>query len=759
MVLIKTCRQLIKIIICHLFFLVLAKIIVQGIVQGVGFRPFVYRIATACGLKGYVLNLGQAGVEIEVEGEKEKIRKFISLLREKKPPMAKIDLVKVKYGKEKNYKLFEIRKSKEEGKGLSSLPPDIAICDECISDIEKEGRRKNYFFTTCTNCGPRFTITKKLPYDRINTTMDEFEMCEECKKEYENPLDRRYHAQTNACRKCGPRIFLKRNKIIEEGENAIWLACKMLLDGKIVAIKGLGGYHLSCIAKENVVKRLRKILGRDEKPFALMVRDEKMAKEICHLKKEEEKTLKSYARPILLLEKKKELPHVAPGLHNYGVMLPYTGLHYLIFKKVDCPLIMTSANLPGRPIIKDDDEIMKIGADLILYYNRKIHQRSDDSILKFIGKKPVLIRRSRGYVPTPINLKFKVKNILALGAEENVTACFLKDKYAFLTQHIGNLVHYETFEFLKEAVEHFSKILKFKPDAVACDLHPDFITSRYAEELSRNINIFRIQHHHAHVAKAMAENSLDEAIGIAIDGFGYGEDKNAWGGEIIYSTIDEYKRLGHLRYYPMPGGDLATKYPLRMLCGILGEKIKDFVYERKEFFPRGEEEIELVFRQRNKSIKTSSCGRVLDAVSALLDVCHIMGYEGEPAMKLESLARNGKDVLGIEPVIKNGIIETKEIFVNILDNMKKSKKDLAYSAEQYLANSFAILAMEKADEFDARNIVIAGGCAYNEHIVTEVEKKLNKEGYKFFINSELPCGDGGVSFGQAIIANKILKNE
>lgn len=738
----------------------LAKIIVRGVVQGVGFRPFVYRIAKSCELRGYVLNLGHGGVEIEVEGDKRRIDEFIFLLREKKPPMAKIETIEIRYEKGKNYKDFEIKKSREKDKShlSSSLPPDIAICEDCISDIERDERRKNYFFTTCTNCGPRFTITRKLPYDRKNTTMNEFEMCKDCKKEYENPADRRYHAQTNACKKCGPKIFFKGKGIFKEGEKAIWEACKMLLDGRIVAIKGLGGYHLSCIAEENAVLRLRKLLGRNEKPFALMVKDEKMAREICHLKKEEEKILKSYARPILLLEKKKELPYVAPKLHNYGVMLPYTGLHYLIFKKINKPLIMTSANLPGKPIIKDDNEILKIGADFILYYNRKIYQRSDDSIIKLIGKKAVFIRRSRGYVPLPINLNFKSTNIMALGAEENVTACFLKDKHAFLTQHIGNLNHYETFEFLKEAIEHFSKILKFVPDAIACDMHPNFITTRYAEEMAKDLPVFRIQHHHAHVAKAMAENGIEEATGIAIDGFGYGEDKNAWGGEIIYSTIEEYERVGHLRYYPMPGGDLATKYPLRMLCGILGKEIEDFVYERRKFFPYGEREIDLVFRQMKNSIKTSSCGRVLDAISALLDICHLMSYEGEPAMKLESIARNGKDVLKIEPVIKNGVIETKEIFLNILENMKKRKEDLAYSAEQYIADSLATLAIEKANEKGTKNIVLAGGCAYNEHILTEIEKKVKKEGYKFFINSMLPCGDGGISFGQAVIANKILKN-
>ncbi len=742
----------------------LARIKVNGIVQGVGFRPFVYRVASHLNLKGYVLNLGDAGVEIEVEGSKEEIEKFIEYLKNKKPPLAKIDEIKVEWRKEKKYKKFEIRKSKEEKKnGTSIIPPDISICQECIEDMEKQERRRNYFFTTCTNCGPRFTIIKKLPYDRNNTTMDEFEMCEECYKEYTDPLNRRYHAQTIACKNCGPQIFLKYKEKLIEGEEAIWKTADLLNNGKIIAIKGIGGYHLACLADEKgkAVKRLRSILGRPQKPFALMARDIEMVEEIAFINDEEKDMLLNYIKPIVLLEKKKELPYVAPGLHNYGIMLPYTGLHFLLFKKIASPLIMTSANLPGRPIIYSEEEIKSIGADAILFYNRRIWQRCDDSIVKFIGKQPVLIRRSRGFVPTAIKIDFKTVNILATGAEENVVACLLKDGYAFMSQYIGHVVHLETFEFFKEAVNHLTGLINFEADAIACDLHPNFLTTKYAEEIAKekNLPLFRVQHHHAHIAKVMAEYGLKEVIGISIDGFGYGDDGMAWGGEILYSDLACYKRLSHLQYHAMPGGDATTKYPLRMLAGILGKEAEEFLIERSSKFPYGEKEVEIVLKQvRNAKIKTSSCGRLLDAIAALLDVCHKMHYEGEPAMKLESVAKKGRDTLHIEPVIKNNVIETKEMVQQIFENRsKEDKANLAYSAEEYIANSLAMAAIEKAQEMGIKSIAIAGGCAYNEHITLRIKEKVEKEGMKFFIGKLLPCGDGGISFGQAIVANERMK--
>lgn len=740
----------------------LAHIKVNGIVQGVGFRPFVYRLAKKLNLKGYVLNLGDAGVEIEVEGDKKTIEIFIKKLKEEKPPLAEINEIKVEYRKEKGYEDFIIRKSKDaKGRNTSIIPPDISICNECIEDMEKQKRRKNYFFTTCTNCGPRFTIIKRLPYDRSNTTMDEFEMCEECKKEYTNPLDRRYHAQTIACKRCGPKIFLEYKNEIFEGEEAIWKSSALLKEGKIIAIKGIGGYHIACIATEEgkEVKRLRKILGRQQKPFALMAKDLQMVKKIAYVSKEEEKILSSYIKPIVLLNKKIELPYVAPGLHNYGIMLPYTGLHILLFKEIDSPLVMTSANYPGLPIIYDEEEIKGMKVDAILFYNRKIWQRCDDSIMRRVAGKNLLIRRSRGFVPTAIKVAMKTRDILAVGAEENVTACFLLNQHAFLTQHIGHVQHLENLEFLKKAIEHFSNLLNFSIEAIACDLHPAFLTTRYAEEIAeeKDIEIFRIQHHHAHVAKAMAEYGLEEAIGIAIDGFGYGSDAKAWGGEILFSNIAEYERLGHLQYHKMPGGDKATQYPIRMLAGILGNEIADFICEREYVFPHGKNEIEVILKQVEKEkLLTSSCGRLLDAISSLLDICHKMDYEGEPAMKLESVARKGKDVLQLEPIIKGNVIETKYLVEQIYENLRLKKEDLAYSAQEYIAKALATLAMQKADEYGIKNIVIAGGCAYNEHLTTKIKEMLEKNGYKFFINEKVPCGDGGISFGQAVVANKKL---
>lgn len=741
----------------------LAKIKVNGIVQGVGFRPFVYRIATHLNLKGYVLNLGDAGVEIEVEGEEKKIYEFIDLLKKKKPSLAKIDEIKTEFGREKGYRKFEIKKSIDKiEEGVSIIPPDIAICDKCIEDMKKQERRFNYFFTTCTNCGPRYTIIKKLPYDRQNTTMNEFEMCVDCYNEYTNPSDRRYHAQTIACKNCGPQIFLKDGSKIFEGEYGIKKAINLIKKGKIVAIKGIGGYHLACIADEKGehVKKLRELLGRPQKPFALMAKDIEMVKEIAFINKYEEEILKSHIRPIVLLEKRRELPYVAPLLHNYGIMLPYTGLHLLLFEEIDMPLVMTSANLPGKPIIYNEEDIEKIGADAILFYNRKIWQRSDDSILRYVGKNALLIRRSRGYVPSGIKVDGKTYAILGVGAEENVSACILNRGYAFLSQYIGHVNKIETFEFFEDTIQHMKKLINVDFEAIACDMHPSFLTTKYAEEISaeRELPLFRVQHHHAHIAKVMAEHNLNESIGIAIDGMGYGEDGNIWGGEILYCSIGEYKRLGHLEYHKMPGGDLATKYPLRMLAGIMGENVYDFLSERKEVFPHGEKEIEIVFKMiKNPSIKTSSCGRLLDAISALLDICHFMNYEGEPALKLESIARKGRNILEIEPLIKNGVIYTKNMVEEIFENRNGKRENLAYSAEEYIAKSLAQMAIEKAEEKDIENIVIAGGCAYNEHINLRIREMVENSALNFFVNSKVPCGDGGISFGQVMVANEKMK--
>lgn len=736
-----------------------AKITVNGIVQGVGFRPFIYRLASRLGLKGYVLNLGDAGVEIEVEGERQLIEQFLLLLRKEKPPLSIIDELQVNYNGDKPYRTFEIRKSRaEKRRGISIIPPDIAICDECIVDMEREGRRHNYFFTTCTNCGPRFTIIEKLPYDRCNTTMKTFEMCHACHAEYTDPMDRRYHAQTIACTSCGPRIFLKHGKETREGEDAVWAAAEMLAEGAILGVKGVGGYHLSCVAEKEPVVRLRRLLGRPGKPFAIMAKNMTMVDEIAVAGSTERELLESSIRPIVLLEKRRELHGVAPGLHNYGIMLPYTGLHVMLFKRLDEPLVMTSANLPGLPIMHTEQQISHIGADAILFYDREIHQRCDDSIIRVVGGEPLPIRRSRGFVPMAIEVSWEMPRICALGAEENVTACLTKGRHAFLTQYVGHVQSPETREFLQQAISHMATLTDFTPEAVACDLHPHFFTTHYAQELSSShgIPLIQVQHHHAHIAAVMAEYDLQEAVGIAMDGFGYGDDGNAWGGEVLYATPSSYERLAHLQYHPLPGGDVATRYPLRILAGILGEEAEDFLRERADAFPHGEREVEVVLKMVERpQVHTSSCGRLLDAVAALLDICHVMHYEGEPAMRLESAARKGRDVLGLEPSIAHGVIETKTMVQHLFDRIQKEKReDLAYAAEEYIASALAEAALTSADNLGISAIAVAGGCAYNEHITTRIREMVSQAGIQWYISRKVPCGDGGVSFGQAMVAGE-----
>ncbi len=746
-----------------------AKIKVNGIIQGIGFRPFVYRLAIIHGLHGYVLNLGDAGVEIVVEGEKEKIKKLIKELEKKAPPLAHIDNVSVQWKKDEKFKKFEIKRSiaRKNGELSSSIPPDIGICEDCLKEIEdKEDRRHTYFFTTCTNCGPRYTAIKTLPYDRSNTTMDEFPMCEECQKEYTNPTDRRYHAQTIACATCGPETYLQKDgKIIEKGKNAIWKAGELLMEGSIVAIKGNGGFHLACsVFFQNAIKKIREMLGRERKPFAVMAKNIEMAEEIAFVSEKEKALLLSYMKPIVALNKKRDLPLASPGLHTIGVMLPYTGLHVMVFQRCSHPLIMTSANMPGEPIIFTNEEALeklKEKVDFFLLYDRKIYQRCDDSVVRVVDGESLLIRRSRGYVPSPLVLSFSYKNVLALGAETNVTSCVLIKNKAFLSQYIGNTKKYDTLQFLKDASSHLLHLTNAKIGMVACDLHPQLATTKLAYEMGEkhDVPIHQIQHHHAHIAKVMGEHGVKETIGIAIDGFGYGEDGNAWGGEVLHCDTKKYKRIGHLEEHLMPGGDLATYYPLRMVASILheeyGEKIETFLMKRKKAFPHGEKEVSIILTQieKGEGLKTTSCGRMLDATSALLDVCHRRTYEGEPAMKLESIAVGGDDIL-ISPEIdwRKGILKTTPLLSELFKKRNEKKRDLAYSVEEYLAKGLAKIAVARAEKKGVDTIALAGGCVYNGHISRVIRKAVEHQDLTLIKNRNVPAGDGGISFGQAIVA-------
>ena len=727
----------------------------KGLVQGIGFRPFVYRIAVKHGLKGYVRNVGDGTVEIFVEGGN--IEGFLKEL--KNAPLSQIEKMDIREEKDRGYENFVIEKSTGERKEKGAIvPPDIAICDECLREMyDGNNRRYRYFFITCTHCGPRYTIIRKLPYDRGNTTMDEFAMCEDCEKEYKNPVDRRYHAQTVACGKCGPEIFLvKDNAIIEKGEEAIGRAAKEIEQGHIVAIKGIGGFHLAVDAQsDEAVGRLREIYGRPSQPFAVMVRDIDSAERIAHIDDLEKKLLTSFSRPIVVLRKKGEKlsRFVSPGLHTIGVMLPYTGLHHLLFDHLETDaIVMTSANHPGNPILKDEEEMNKIDADCFLIHNRKIHQRCDDSVIKVVNGKASFLRRSRGYVPLPLDVHINFKrDVAALGPELDVTICLMTGNKAILSQYIGDTSKYDTLEYLKDCFQHLCGLLGVEPSVIACDLNPAFETSQLAREIAeeKEIEVIEVQHHFAHAASLIGEHGLDESICIAIDGYGYGLDGQAWGGEIIYAGRD-FKRMGHIEYFPLLGGDRATYYPLRVVAGILGKKVEDWLIERKDAFPHGEREIEVMLRQKG-NILTSSCGRFLDGISALLDICHYRSYEGEPAMKLEAVAASGKEAMEIEPEIKGDKIVVKEIFEEIFENLKRYRReDLAFTAQKYIATSLAELAIEKADSEGVKNIGISGGCAYNDFITTEIARRVKREGLNFYQNEKVPCGDGGVSFGQGI---------
>jgi len=750
------------------------RIRITGIVQGVGFRPFVYRIAVKNDLDGYVRNRGDAGVEIHLEGREENIRKFLRDLKEKKPPLAQIyEIITLPLKGKNKYEAFTILKSSEEAELSGSvIPPDIAICDECLKELrDRENPRYEYFFITCTNCGPRYTIIERLPYDRENTTMQRFPMCNFCKSEYTNPLNRRFHAQTVACTNCGPKAYLtnKEGELIEN-EDPIREAGRLLSEGFIVAIKGYGGFHVATATTiDNPLIRLRKIKHRRQKPFAIMAKSLEATKPFAQVSVKESERLTSYTRPIVLLNKSEDYylsDLIAPHLHNIGVMLPYTGLHYMLFDEVDEPaFVMTSANPPNQPIIKNDKEALRrLGdtVDYFLFHDRQIAHRCDDSVIRLHDSRQVFLRRSRGYAPAPVMLREKAERCtVGLGGELNNTGCVLLGNKAFISQHIGDVENVETRDFLENSTKHLIRLTNSKVEAVACDLHPKFTTTKLAHDLAEENGwqLIQVQHHYAHVAALMAEHNVKEIVGVCCDGYGYGLDGEAWGGEILFCTQDfsDFERLAHLQKQPLIGGDLATRYPLRVAAGMLHEKVDVQRWLLQEqYFPHGEKEVEIIIHQlekRSKIIETSSCGRVLDAVAAVLGICYERTYEGEPAMKLESTAIKGKDALKLEPVINDNVLDTTQLLLEIFENREKhSKADLAYSAHAYLGKGLATLAIEKALEKGVKTVGFSGGVACNEILVLIMRRVVEASGLEFMVHEAVPPGDGGLSFGQAVVA-------
>lgn len=755
------------------------RIVVKGIVQGVGFRPFVYRAAKKNNLRGYVRNAANS-VEILIDGKESDAQNFLKNLKNEHPPLAEIFSVNAKYAARRSkYDDFYVLKSERSGETDSVIPPDVAICEKCCEEIfDKDDRRYLYPFTVCTDCGPRFTIIEALPYDRERTTMKEFGMCEKCAAEYSDALDRRFRAEPTCCEKCGPRYeIFKGNKKLSS-ENPIKVAAEALDSGAIVAIKGVGGTHLATkTTEDNAVLEIRKILNRPQKPFAIMARDVEAVEKIAYLNNGEKKLLTSFRRPIVLLEKKNNLSeHIAPGLHNVGIMLPYAGVHHLLFYYSKEPAFaMTSANVPGEPMVIENDEILTLNPEYSLVHDRRIKNRCDDSVIKFVDGKAAFLRRSRGFVPLPIKLKIEnEKNILALGAELDVTACLLKGSSAFISQYVGNTTKLKTLEYLEAAIYNLIELTKVeKIDAIAVDLHPGFNTVQLGAELSKKFDakLIKCQHHHAHIASLMAESGIEKIVGISCDGIGYGTDGKIWGGEILVCGFSAFERMGSLMPQMMPGGDLAANRPARMVAGILSKKYS--VRELQKILTenclkgfKNEKEIEIVLKQierRYNTPETTSAGRVLDAIAALLNVCYERTYEGEPAMKLEAFALKGKPRVEIPAVVKKFdgryILDTTEIIDAVLEMKEEFKcEDVAASAQKAIAKGLAKIAVKAIKKEKIAAAGFSGGVAYNNAIARDIRKIIEKEGLKFLTQTKVPCGDGGISLGQAAVVSRLISS-
>ncbi|WP_052747705.1 carbamoyltransferase HypF [Geoglobus ahangari] len=744
------------------------RITVTGRVQGVGFRPFIYRLATSMGLRGYVKNVGDGTVEIVVDGSAER---FVERMRGEKPPMAVIERVVIEeFGPAEEFSGFSIIESGGKS-GLFSLPPpDFAVCERCLKEVfDPANRRHLYPFTTCTDCGQRFSVSFRLPFDRENTTMSAFPLCEDCQREYDDPGDRRYYAQSIACPKCGPRYFLHPHGA--EGVEAIRLAARILDEGGIVAVKGIGGYHIACLTDDGVVERLRKLLKRPQQPFAVMVRDLDAAGRYAHIGDLERAELESYVRPIVVLRKKKELHQVAPHLDTVGIMLPYTALHAILFSFLEADaLVMTSANLPGEPMAIEWPDVE---CDAVLHHNLRIHNRVDDSVVKVVNGRRMIIRRSRGFVPTPIPVGVE-REAIALGAELYNSVAVLKDGKAIPSQYIGNTSNFRTFsEFFKRAVDFWIEYLDVRPEYVVRDLHPLYNTSSYADELAGRMDarVISVQHHLAHALSVMAERGIDEAVAIAVDGAGFGADGTIWGGEVLHVNANEgvFERVARMERIKLLGGDLSTAYPLRTLFSIIYEHTGSWeLLEDYSKYLRENESFELMemqFRRNLNVAPASSAGRYMDAISAMLEVCFERTYEGEPAMKVESVARRGEQIY--EPEIGESfepstfsfdgrelgkghvrVLEFGSVFVDSLERYRagEDRGVVAWRLIDYLAMCFA----EVVRDFDLP-VVLSGGVAFNTHFSRSLAERVD-----YLTNELVPAGDNGISLGQ-IYALKSLE--
>lgn len=795
------------------------RIEIKGIIQGVGFRPFVYNLATRLEINGWVRNTS-AGVEIEAEGSIQKIEEFIRLLQTEPPPLAQIEQINVIRKPTNSFDRFEIRHSENIDYAFVPISPDISICEDCLRELfDPNDRRYLYPFINCTNCGPRFTIIRDIPYDRPKTTMANFPMCPECRSEYEDPANRRFHAQPIACPICGPTIWLETRDEKVNGLEGLFHAIKMIREGSIVAIKGLGGFHLACDATNiETVERLRKRKYRIDKPFALMLADINQVEKHCLVSDLERRILLSKERPIVLLRKIDDtpiVPQVAPNQNNLGVMLPYTPLHYLLFnletefepseQRKELILVMTSGNFKEEPITYKNrearDKLFQI-ADAIVMHDRPIHTRCDDSVvqvLKFratdqtekrktgIGRNQdehiVPMRRARGYAPSPILLLEEFPPVLAVGGELKNTFCLIRGRHAFLSQHIGDLDNYETLQSFEKNIRHLEKLFRIRPEIIAYDRHPDYLSTRYALERIENERLLGIdvQHHYAHIVACMSEHGLEEdekVIGVAFDGTGFGDDGAIWGGEIILSGYRGFKRLAHLKYVPLPGGDKAIREPWRMALSWMKHAQIEWSEDLPpvEFIRRRDTKkdnlidsnfswLETIHHQIDNQINspfTSSMGRLFDAVASLIGVRQTVNYEAQASIELEALAVQSLSEpysYSIFTEISNStdetlIIDPTPIFHEIIDDIRLNVdiRTIASRFHSTIAQIVKDAIVRLSKIHNTSKVILSGGVWQNRVLLEQTMSLLGALGFEVLTHHRVPCNDGGLALGQAVTA-------
>lgn len=750
-------------------------ITIRGAVQGVGFRPFIFRLADELHLKGWVLNSSH-GVYIEVEGEQNILDNFILRIKKEKPPLSYIQSLESRYLDPIGYNTFEIRKSIKEETKSAIILPDIATCPECLKEIfDPSNRRYLYPFTNCTNCGPRYSIIESLPYDRPNTTMKSFIMCNECLQEYENPLNRRFHAQPNGCPRCGPHVYLsdENGNTLAVNHQAILQLVEAIREGKIAAVKGLGGFHLMVDARnDKAVIRLRERKHREEKPFAILFPSVKSIRQVCLVSNLEENILLSPESPIVLLqkinrEKNKTLyisDSIAPDNPYLGAMLPYTPLHHIIMRELNFPVVATSGNLSDEPICIDNDEALKkLGniADIFLFHNRQIKRHVDDSIVRVIMGRELILRRARGYAPLPLefNGKKNIENdhhcIIAVGAHLKNAIAVASGKDVFLSQHIGDLDTRESFLAFENAIKSLSDLYNLKPSIIVSDMHPDYISTTYA--VNRKEPKYQVQHHYAHVRSCMLENHLDgDVLGIAWDGTGFGTNATIWGGEFLKVDERSFERVATFKQFRLPGGDKAIKEPRRTAIGVLYEIFKDDILKQSDLPPFSsfsKSELKILISMIKKGINsplTSSAGRLFDAIASIIGVRHITNYEGQSAMMIEFICKpdTGEDKYPykIDREVNPMIVDWIPMFREIVNDYKINVPNEVISGKFH--NTLSSIIIDICGIIGKNKIVLSGGCFQNKYLTERTINLLINNGFQPYWHQRVPPNDGGIALGQ-----------